>query len=353
MKKRYKDLSPRTDAVRKPFNRSVASLIGIAISVVWIGAAQIQYSNMKAHSSSQIGSSLHFQRSNSDVVLQNIYTDKKKDVLIARLKLSESAQSNLPFKGTDYKVLVSSNATKGLKEISILFGKMSTDGDMFLILPKPAANEVYTFFIVNEKYVAGLESNGVETDSKADTTSNNIKSVTNSDAELDKSIAATLSAYDLNKDQSKATAVRSDNFDAISFRLALKPGLNNDKYKPYVLDADLLKKNDGQLTFDFKSFFNEVFKKTALETLEKQYSQLKAKEKIIRKQISEAEDKLKINELDTKASKDLEDAKQNLAQITDKKNETANTLSTYESLEYSSDLFANLQTKAKVYKAKK
>ena len=211
--KLYKDNSQRTLAVSKPFVRTTIALIALIITVVWLPIQILRYNAVVERSSTMIGSELKFERSEAGVTLQNIYTDKSSNVLIARLKLSEEAQANLPHKGTDYRVMIGAKSLKGLKEVSVLFGKMSSDGDMFLVIPKPDIKEIYTLFIVNEKYVAAADSTKIG--------SKNIN-----DTDLDKSIANTLSAYDIDKkkDKNAVTTVKSDNLDAITFRLAMTPG---------------------------------------------------------------------------------------------------------------------------------
>ena len=335
--KRYKDESIRTTAISKPFRNVVIALSMIIISVIWIPIGMFQYAGVVARSSSAIGSQFKFERSNSEVTLKNLYTDKKNDVLIARIGLSDDAQLNLPYKGSDFKVLIGSKSLKGRKEASVLFGKMSTDGDMFLMIPKPSKDDVYTIFLVNTKYVAAVDSQNLS----------QAQSSSQLDNAIDQSITSTLSAYDLDSknDKNKVTSVKSDDLDAITFRLALKPGINNDKYRPEVLDVDLVKHNE----FQFKTFFNEVFKKTAVESMEKDYKRLVANKKQVQASLNEAKEKLKINEFDKQAIQARNKAESQIEDLDSKISQVTSTLQKYEDLEYSDDLFANLNTKAKVF----
>lgn len=335
--KRYKDESIRTTAISKPFRNVIIAICMIFVSVIWIFLGMMRYSSVVARSSSAIGSTFKFERSNSEVTLKNIYTDKNNDVLIARIGLSDEAQLNLPYKGSDYKVLIGSKSLKGRKEASVLFGKMSTDGDMFLMIPKPSKDDVYTIFIVNTKYVASVDAenlSGANSASKLDTA-------------INQSITSTLSAYDLDakKDKSKVTTVKSDDLDAITFRLALKPGINNDKYRPETLDVSLVKNNE----FQFKTFFNEVFKKTAVDSMEKDYKKLVANKKQVKVALNEAEEKLKINEFDKSANQSKTKAESQLEEIDMKISQVTDTLQKYQDLEYDDEMFANLNTKARVF----
>lgn len=338
--KKYKDDSVRTRAVTRPLVRTTLSLIGILIAIIWIPIALMQYGSVLEKSSTAIGSTLRFNRSDADVTLQNIYTDEKKDVLIARLKLSEEAQSNLPFKGTDFRVLIGSHSLKDVKEVSVLFGKMSTDGDMFLVIPKPAMDDVYTIFLLNEKYVAN---------SLKDKSQLSAKTTDVSDDAINKSLASTLSSFDVNMSKSKdaVTKVKSDALDAIVFRLSMTPGINNEKYKPTVLKVPLL--NDETHQFDFKAFFDEVFKKTALEISQKEYNRLVSEKKLIENTLAEAKAKLNVNEFDEVATRRVNDSNEKISQIDDELTKLAKEVNYYENLKYDDKLFSNLETKATVF----
>lgn len=337
MKKRYIDQSVRTTAISKPFRNVVIALVLIAISIVWIPIGIMQYNSVVAKSSSAIGSKMKFERSESEITLKNVYTDLNSDVLIARLGLSDEAQANLPYKGSDYKILIGSKSLKGSKEASVLFGKLSTDGDMFLMIPKPSPDEVYTIFIVNTRYVAGVKGDtGVES-----------SKIAQLDESINQSITGTLSAYDADnkKDKSKVTTVKSDDLDAITFRLALKPGVDNEKYRPQIIEASLVENNE----FKFETFFNEVFKKSTVESLQKEYANLVSQKKQIEITRNEAVDKLRINEFDKQASQSKAKSETQLTEIDSKIAKTTKTLQQYEDLVYNDNMFANLNTKASVF----
>ena len=339
-KAKYKDDSIRTASISKPFRNVIIALTMIVVAIVWIPIGMLRYSAVVAKSSSAIGSQLKFERSDSSMTIKNIYTDRNEDVLIVRLGLDDKAKKNLPFKGSDYRVMVGSNSMKGLKEASILFGKMSTDGDMFLMLPKPSKTDVYTFFIINTRFVSAINKDNQR--AKASTATND-----ELDLKIEKSITSTLSAYDIDKkkDKTKVTSVKSDDLDAVTFRLALKPGVNNEKYRPEVIDADLVKDDE----FQFEEFFNKVFKETAIEKMEKDFAAKAEAKKQIEVSIQETEDRLRINEFDSDALQAKKTNKDNLEKIEGELAELAGTLRKYQDLKYDSTMFANLNTKATVF----
>lgn len=167
------------------------------------------------------------------------------------------------------------------------------------------------------------------------------------DLDIQKSITSTLSAYDIDKkkDKTKVTSVKSDDLDAVTFRLALKPGVNNDKYRPEKIDADLVKDDE----FQFETFFNKVFKETAIEKMEKDFAAKAEAKKQLQVSIQENEDRLRINEFDSEALQAKKANKDNLDKLELELSELAGTLREYQDLKYDSTMFANLNTKAVVF----
>ena len=127
----------------------------------------------------------------------------------------------------------------------------------------------------------------------------------------------------------------------------MTPGVNNDKYKPTVLDADLI--NEETKEFDFEKFFNVLFKDVALKNFKREYENLASQKKQIQNTIDEAKSKLQINQYDKAASQVLAKSNDQMSTIEQDMTKLATDISNYESLQYSPDLFSNLNTKAKVF----
>ena len=113
------DSSPRTTAISRPFFITIACLVIIAVCVVWGTLGNRQYNKIMAQSSTPIGSMLKFSKSESEVELTGLYTDKNESALVARLTPTPEAHSTLPYRGTDYAVLVQSKAVEDLSLIHI------------------------------------------------------------------------------------------------------------------------------------------------------------------------------------------------------------------------------------------
>ena len=115
-----------------------------------------------------------------------------------------------------------------------------------------------------------------------------------------------------------------------------------------MLDTTLL----NGTTFDFKGMFDILFKKSAYEELEKEHSKLTVESEQTTKVADEFKNRLVRNPNDATAAEQFTKAKDSLKSIEQKKQEVAAQLTAYESLEYTDDMFNNIQTTAKVVHVK-
>ena len=84
-----------------------------------------------------------------------------------------------------------------------------------------------------------------------------------------------------------------------------------------------------------------------VESMEKDYKRLVANKKQVQASLNEAKEKLKINEFDKQAIQARNKAESQIEDLDSKISQVTSTLQKYEDLEYSDDLFANLNTKSK------
>lgn len=336
-----KDRVPRTKSVNRYSIALIASAVVMAGSLVNIPVGVIHHNNVIAQSSSAVNTNLEFKRSEATVTLKGIYTDTAHSALVARLGVDPSSGGSLPAKGSDYKVFVASDAYgKDLKEVDVLFGRLSTDGDMFLVLPQPT-KEVYTVFVMNTKFLgasrsASADANAITSDSPA-----NI-----SDADAEKSITESLSDYnfDLSTKEKPQMTIKNDQADMISWRMTTDPAFHDPEYEPIVLDTTLLQNG----TFNFEGMYDKLFRESAYQELSVQHDQLTDLEDQLKSNQQEYNDRLASNPNDQIAFKSLKETNDALDDIQEKKADVAKQLNAYESLTYNDQTFTNLQTKAKV-----
>lgn len=350
----YRDKSPRTTPVSKPTTTIIISIIVIFISVIGVILGQLKYNDIVNKSSTPIGSNLTFPRSQTDVTLKNVYVDKNSDVMIVRLQSQDGSQ--LPYKGTDYKVYLNSKSLEGHKKADILFGRMSTDGDMFLVIPKPK-DEVYSVFIMNKKYLGVGNQQDQNEDNEESSADNeelsrqtDIKRDDEEDTQTEQSISKALSSYQFdqqNPEQSTTTmnGEGTDYDDIIYFRVTKDPAFKTKQYKPKRINADLL---NSKNEFDYEKFFEISFKDAIVKDLENKYSTLDEQMKRLQDNQKEAEDRVADNPDDQDAKSQIESNKQSIDELKDQQDKVSNQITEYSLLEYKDSYFKHMNRKATV-----
>lgn len=326
----FGDKSPRTQRIAKNAISIVAASALIFIGSVGYAYGSFKFNNVVQKSSTPIGSQMTFYRSEATIQIKDIFTDKDKNVLIARL--GDDSGSNLPYKGSDFRIYISSPSTDELKSMPVLFGRMSTDGDLFLIIPNPTSS-VYSIFLMNTNYLGVSEIT-----SKADTVDLNQESISNA-----------LSSYQYSEKQEESGTykVANDEMDVVSFRLTLDPAFNNEMYKPKVVNTSLLTKNeDGTQSFEFERFFTKVFKEPAIKSLKNDYEAINKQKRQMTKRLDEFSQRLSENENDATAKSGYTSLKDQLKEVKNEQKKIAQKIADYSILEYDESYFTDLQTKA-------
>lgn len=334
----YLDNSNRTKQIQTPFKICVITLIVAVISLFWIIGSTIRYNWVVESSSTPIGTQLKFERSNAQIKLSGIYTDKKNDVLIARLTPEDNGNRKLPFKGKDYKIFIYNNGLISNSKMPILFGRLSTDGDMFLVIPKPLKT-VYSIFIYNTKYVD--TGKNLEQSTTLDN-DNNIARL--GEENISKSITKALSNFNYTDvTTSNAYKIEGNENDVISFRLGLAPILDTKDYKPVKINERLLDNN----VFNFEKFFNAVFKKYALKVLNNKYEYNSDRMRRLKDTQEEYNERLAQNPDDTDAQNGLQEVESNIERLDKDLEDILKQKQEYVRLGYNPKMFSNILTKAK------
>ena len=352
----YRDKSPRTTPVSKPTTTVVIAIILIFICSIFVVLGQLKYNDIVKKSSTPKGTTLTFPRSQAELLLKNIYVDKNSDVMIVRLQSSDG--SKLPYRGTDYKVYLNSKSLEGHKKADILFGRMSTDGDLFLVIPKPK-DEVYSVFIMNKKFLGMSNSENSSSDDSEVSDNTELSRQTDpnvnndydeDDSETQQSISKALSSYQFDQDnpESSTTSMNEQGTtydDIITFRVTKDPAFKTKQYKPQRINADLLN-NKNQ--FDYEKFFELVFKNAIIKDLEQKYEGLDARMDKLKDQQKEYEDRLTDNPDDQGAKSNLESLKQSEDELKDEQQRTSNQITEYSLLEYKDSYFKYMNKNATI-----
>lgn len=331
----FGDKSKRTLRVAKYSVLSVLALGGICVGTVGYVAGTVKYRHDVKWSSTPIGQELKFNRSKASLQLKGIYTDKSQNVLIAQLGLGENA-SALPFKGTDYRVFVKSPSTNGLQTIPILFGRMSTDGDMYLVLPN-VTDQMYTIMIMNRNYIStdGLNTSG---------------NISGQDIDDTKSLGKALSNYNsqVGGTNEGTFTIQNSKYDVVAMRLTLNPAFKTNRYQPAVINTDLLIDEGDTQRFDFETLFTTIYKNPTIESLNAEYQDANKKLDQANKALKAQEERVAANPNDSDALAAMRDAQNKQTEIQETMKSIAKRLTTYQALDYSDDLFTDILTKATV-----
>lgn len=354
--KLFGDNSKRTKVITNHTYQILIMLIVFVISLFSIFAGSMKYKSVLKGTSTPIDTTMTFARSKATVQLTDIYTDKKKDVLIARFAMTNGSSTKLPYKGSDYQVYISGKDLDGKKETQVIFGKMSTDGDLFLIIPNPS-NNVYSVYIKNTNFISSesIISSSIDGDSSVSDVGQKL-SKANKDTTNSASVSKALSAYryqtidDISNNKgTKEYQIQSDDYDAITFRITLKPQFDTPQYKVKVINDDLITINNE---FNFAGMFDKVFKESAVNQLQKQHDQIMTKMKTIKVQTTELENRLNDNPDDGEAKSSLSSLNSTLDGLQNQANRIADQITAYNNLSYDDTYFRNLQTKASVISTK-
>lgn len=336
------DSSPRTRAISRPMWITVAATVLIVICVIWGFFGNSKFNDMMNRSSTPVGSTLTFSQTGATARIADFYTDKNESALVARIKPDENANEKLPYKGSDYTVFVKSSALSDYTEIPILFGKMGTDGDMFLILPKPT-KAVYSFAIINTLGDQSDQSGALSGSSRS---SSSNKSVIKEKESVTKALSDFDSRSSSGKDASVADSSNSAglDYDATGFRMTLDPAADDDAYKPETLNVNLMKGDE----FNFKDFFEKVYVDSAVKKLTKEYNELESAASRAYDRVKDAETRLRMNPSDTTAADILADARSTADKAKRDQQSKADEITYYQTLSYDPAIFQNFQTKAVV-----
>lgn len=329
------DSSRRTRQIRVYSAVFVVALAGLVASLGLWAAGEARYARMVGRSSSPLGSTLSFKRSDASATIRSLYTDEARSVLIVRLAVDDRSRVNLPWKGEDFTVYLASDSLdgSGLKRASVLFGFYDRDTDLFLFIPWPG-DEVFDVFL--------MVSNFVATDVGIDVGQGGAPDASQAGEDL---VRGLLLDYTPNS-ASQATLVRAgDDQDISGFRVTAEPALRTPDYEPVVLPGQLLGE-DG--SFDYERMFDAMFKSVPMADVEAEYASLEARRAPLEERVRELEGRLEANPSDAAASARLEQARSQIEQIAARLEQLAVSWTALSEVRFDPASFQDMQTEAVV-----
>ena len=321
---------------RKYLRRGLLFVFLVVDYLFFVKSTFIQDSDILAHSQTMIGKEVKFKLSQATGEIKNYYVSKSRDALIARITLKENPSTPLPLSASSYVVMTKTDT--GQKEIPAYFGRMSTDGDMFVIIPKPS-EETYSIIVANRD-VATIETDNNQSNNK----------ITVFDPSNRDSITKILSDadYDLgtnNKSVSKKSS-EDKQTDTIAFNMTVTPRLKEKAYQPTVLDVEhLLSEKDGKTYFDFEEYWKLVYKQPLVDKYTKKQKELKDELSTINANIQNVQKTLDRNENDQNAQKRLSQLQNDLEANEEAMEKASVSLRNAQVLEYQESYFNDYTTK--------
>lgn len=244
------------------------------------------------YSATTKGATSQFKRSRAEATIKNYFTDENKDVLVVTIGLKERQQTPLPYVATDYVVAVSNESYK--QDVPVFFGRMSTDGDLFLVIPKPQ-EAIYEIVIANRGYTN--YSNVGAKSGRLDTLDLDTKSLTK--------IISNSQNFETTRQSSSKKEERAES-DSIRFRVGIKTAIDDERYKPSVLPvASLLKQEGDVVNFDFETFWNVVYKKPLVDDVTEEIEKLTERVGELRGSATTLQQRLDVNSRDDVARTEL------------------------------------------------
>lgn len=282
-----------------------------------------------------------FSKSGAVATFQGQYVDENQDVLIARISIEQNNRTPLPYKASDYLVTWS-----GKDNLEGIFGRYSTDGDLYVVIPHPERNKVYDIQITNLNYMG-------DDDEEAD--SQKLVSQNTGDIQLDESVSESLSTMAEIGQEGSQTVNKEAKTDSIAFHMILNPSSPNEKeYKIKTIKTkshSLITVKNNKAEFDFKSYWNAIYRQPQIS----KYSELLQKsvnlEATYQDKYDEAKATYDKNDKDESAQQRMGNYSSKIETEQTNQNSYSAKLKNYQNLDYDDSAFSDYSTK--IYSNKK
>lgn len=281
------------------------------------------------YSATTKGATSQFKKSRATATIKNYFVDGNKDTLIVTIGLKENSSTPMPYNATEYVVAVNNKTYK--EDVPVLFGRMSTDGDLFLVIPKPK-EAIYDIVIANRGYVDYSDTGG---------------NVTTKGLDLDKKSLTKLISENQTFRESGEENKRSEREqgDSIRFRVGIKTAIDDERYKPSILNVDsLLIENGDAVSFDFETFWNIVYKQPLIDDTTKQIEQLTNQIGDLRNSAISLQERLDKNQQDETAQSELSKVQKAIDRAENDNLKLTELLGEYNDLEFNPADFSNYST---------
>lgn len=346
------DNSPRTRMIGRYNVVFVICFLAIVASAVWWVLGMHSYSVMLDRSSSPKGTQLVFQKSMAAMTMTNIYTDTDRTCMAIRFSMDDSSRLNLPWRGEDFDVFIAAKYLDGYvgQLFPIEFGFYSPTGDLFLFVPKPKSDTIYSIYIVNDTFYA--------TDSLSNASGMGVTTTIDIDGTLSTADAQTVIRDQLSQGDYSGVSFTSSSgsysmsnsiLDIAAFKVTLDPAIESSSFSPVVLPTTILVKNaDGTTAVDHDAFFSAIFKDSIEQDASVERARLLDAREPLLDRIDNLNVRLADNPDDAAAKATIDALQERIDQIDSRVRELAQTYQVLQSITFEDSLYTDLEVFATI-----
>lgn len=304
------------------------------------------YSNYKKNNTTELGTTLHFSKTDdAKVKINEVWTDKKREVTVAKLGYPSQTRKLLSTKGKNYKIYMKAKGERPKAQMA--YGILGNEGDGYLFIKGKLKDQPYNIGIENTISLTTESSGKTNSDSLTSDNEENLETAISSMNQDGSS-----NSWFNSKADKQAENAKSKN-DFIKF--IINPYSKSTKvYKGSFLtpsgDIDYSKVvSQTSVDKSLNSIDKQIDKrKDNLDTLKTSKTEFEQRVKDEKKKDKKKDSKNKDNRT-TDNEKNLEDVKKAIEEEKEGIDDLQKERKQFEKADFNKDSFGEMQTKSKIY----
>ncbi|MCH4441700.1 hypothetical protein [Staphylococcus haemolyticus] len=304
------------------------------------------YSNYKKNNTTELGTTLHFSKTDdAKVKINEVWTDKKREVTVAKLGYPSQTRKLLSTKGKNYKIYMKAKGERPKAQMA--YGILGNEGDGYLFIKGKLKDQPYNIGIENTISLTTESSGKTNSDSLTSDNEENLETAISSMNQDGSS-----NSWFNSKADKQAENAKSKN-DFIKF--IINPYSKSTKvYKGSFLtpsgDIDYSKVvSQTSVDKSLNSIDKQIDKrKDNLDTLKTSKTEFEQRVKDEKKKDKKKDSKNKDNQT-TDNEKNLEDVKKAIEEEKEGIDDLQKERKQFEKADFNKDSFGEMQTKSKIY----
>lgn len=304
------------------------------------------YSNYKKNNTTELGTTLRFSKTDdAKVKINEVWTDKKREVTVAKLGYPTQTRKLLSTKGRNYKIYMKAKGERPKAQMA--YGILGNEGDGYLFIKGKLKDQPYNIGIENTISLTTESSGKTNSDSLTSDNEENLETAISSMNQDGSS-----NSWFNSKADKQAENAKSKN-DFIKF--IINPYSKSTKvYKGSFLtpsgDIDYSKVvSQTSVDKSLNSIDKQIDKrKDNLDTLKTSKTEFEQRVKDEKKKDKKKDSKNKNNQT-TDNEKNLEDVKKAIKEEKEGIDDLQKERKQFEKADFNKDSFGEMQTKSKIY----